>query len=210
MFTNGFSWSDFTLNCSYTTYDVNYTWASGAIYNTTITPSPNGTLAEMYHGVQNYASVDGGNPVLLDNLRRAGHQNTSDAVAREWANLYSVSVLSTIGAYTTSRTNLQEQTKTSMLVTQVPTLPLGLLLAFGLAYVVLGVWLGIVAYRAATSSAEIWALARGLGHPAIVAAALRSSAGDNDAKVQADIKDDERVMTADKKDWPYTTMTVPA
>jgi hypothetical protein len=226
MFTNGFSWSDFTLNCSYTTFDVNYTWASGAIYNTTITPSPNGTLAEMYHGVQNFASVDGGDPVLQDNLRRAAHQNTSDAVAREWANLYSVDVLSTIGAYTTSRTNLQEQTRTSMLVTQVPTLPLGLLLAFSLAYVVLGVWLGIVAYRAATCSPEIWALATDLSLSAIVAAAFRFPAGDDDAKVQADIKDDEegsvdtkaaheteikRVRTAgSSKGWAYTITTVAA
>jgi hypothetical protein len=111
-----------------------------------------------------------------------------------------------------------------MLVTQVPTLPLGLLFAFSLAYVVLGVWL---AYRAANSSPEIWALATDLSLPAIVAAAFRFPAGDDDAKVQADIKDDEedsvdtkaahetkikRVRTtgSSEKGWAYTITTVAA
>ena len=227
MFANGFSWIDVTLNCSYTTYEVNYTWANGAIHNATISPSLNGTLAEMYHGAQSFASVDGGDPVLQDNLRRAAHQNSSEAFASQWANLYSVDVLSTIGAYSTPRTNIQEQTRTSMLVTQVPIVPLALLFAFSLAYIPLGIWLGIVAHRAASSSPDIWALATGLSLPAIVAAAFRAPpTGEDDAKVHADItKDDdessdtmtkaanesriERVRTAgsSEKGWPFTITT---
>ena len=197
MFANGFSWIDFTLNCSYTTYDVNYTWANSAIHNTTIIPSPNGTLAEMYHGAQSYASVGGGDPVLQNNLRRAAHESDSQAFAREWANLYSVDVLSTIGAYTTPRTNLQEQTRTSMLVTQVPKLPLALLLAFSLAYVVLGIWLGVVAYRAASSSPDIWALAAGLSLPAIVAAAFRFPPDEDNAQAHRDVMKDEEGSDSD-------------
>jgi hypothetical protein len=224
MFSNGFSWIDFTLNCSYTTYDVNYTWASSAIYNVSFTPSLNGTLAEMYHGAQSFASVDGGNPALQDNLLRAAHQDTSDAFANEWANLYSGNILATIGAYTTPRTNLEEQTRTSMLVTQVPKMPLGLLLAFSLAYVILGIWLGIAAYRAARFSPDIWALATDLSLPAIVAAAFGFSTGEDEAKAaQADTNTTNhekssaaaggandpkipRVRTADSSEngWAYT------
>jgi len=219
MFSTIFTWIDVTLNCSYTTFDVNYTWAKGAIHNTSSTRSPNGTLAEMYHGLLSFASVDGGDPDLQANLRRAAHQNTSEAFAHEWANLYSAEVLSTIGAYTTPRTNLQEQTRTSMIVTQVPKLPLGLLLAFSLSYIVLGVLVGFAAHR--SSSAEVWALASDLSLAAIVAAAFRVPVSESaDSKMQPEKTDGEhnavvgspierkceRVMTAGshKKGWGYT------
>jgi hypothetical protein len=128
-FHDKYRWLDFVLNCSYTTYSVDYTWSQGSIHNTSFSPSPNGTLAEMYHGAQVYSSVSGGAPVLSANLERAALQNTSDPFATEWANLYSVDILSQIGAYMTPRMNLLEQTRTSMLVTKVPKIPLGVLLA---------------------------------------------------------------------------------
>jgi len=191
MFKTAFTWIDVTLNCSYTTFDVNYTLAKGAIHNTSSTPSPNGTLAEMYHGLLSFASVDGSDPDLQANLRRAAHQNTSEAFAREWANLYSAEVLSTIGAYTTPRTNIQEQTRTSMIVTQVPKLPLGLLLAFSLSYIVLGVFLGFAAHR--SSSAEVCELASKLSLAAIVAAAFRVPVSESaDLKMQSEETDGER------------------
>jgi hypothetical protein len=195
MFSTTFTWIDVTLNCSYTTFDVNYTWAKGAIHNTSSTRSPNGTLAEMYHGLLSFASVDGGDPDLQANLRRAAHQNTSEAFAREWANLYSAEVLSTIGAYTTPRTNFQEQTRTSMIVTQVPKLPLALLLAFSLSYIVLGVFVGFAAHR--SSSAEVWALASELSLAAIVAAAFRVPVSESaDSKMQPEKTDGERNAVA--------------
>jgi hypothetical protein len=195
MFKTTFTWIDVTLNCSYTTFDVNYTLANGAIHNTSSIPSPNGTLAEMYHGLLSFASVDGGDPDLQANLRRAAHQNTSEAFAREWANLYSAEVLSTIGAYTTPRTNIQEQTRTSMIVTQVPKRPLGLLLAFSLSYIVLGVFLGFAAHR--SSSAEVFALASELSLAAIVAAAFRVPASESaDSKMQSEETNRERNAVA--------------
>jgi hypothetical protein len=163
-------WDEFVLSCSYTTFEVNYTWAHGALHNTSFAPSLNGTLAEMYHGAHQYSSVDGGSADLQANLKRSALQNTSDSIAREWANLYSVDVLNAIGAYMTPRTNLQDQTRTSMLVTKVPVAPLAVLLAFSLTYVVLGVFLGIAAYRA--SSADVRALAAGLSLSALVATAF--------------------------------------
>jgi hypothetical protein len=223
MFDPKLAWIDVTLNCSYATFDVNYTWAKGAIHNTSSSPSPNGTLAEMYHGRLHFASVDGGDPDLQANLRRAAHQNTSEAFAREWANLYSAEVLSTIGAYTTPRTNFQEQIRTSMIVTQVPKLPLCLLLAFSLSYIVLGVFLGFAAHR--SSSAEVLALASGLSLAAIIAAACRDPVSKSaDSKMQPEKMDGEgnavaegpvekqckRVTTAGshEKGWAYTVSDV--
>jgi hypothetical protein len=196
MFKTTFSWMDVTLNCSYTTFDVNYTLAKGAIRNTSSTPSPNGTLAEMYHGLLSFASVDGGDPDLQANLRRAAHQNTSEAFAREWANLYSGEVLSTIGAYTIPRANFQEQTRTSMIVTKVPKLPLGLLLAFSLSYILLGVFLGFAAHR--SSSAEVCALASELSLAAIVAAAFRAPVSESpDSKMRTEKADGGRNAVAE-------------
>ena len=57
-----------------------------------------------------------------------------------------------------------------MIVTQVPKAPFYLLLGFSATYVILGIYLAIVAYRA--SSAEVWELATQLSLSAIVAAAF--------------------------------------
>jgi hypothetical protein len=113
----------------------------------------------------------------------------------------------------TPRMNLLEQTRTSMLVTKVPKIPLGVLLAFSLTYSVLGLVLGIAAYRA--SSTEVWALATELSLSALVAAAFETGdgekAGDRSASTEGDGvsgshgKGGGRIWTVSKpgKGWGY-------
>jgi hypothetical protein len=110
-----------------------------------------------------------------------------------------------------------------MIVTQVPKLPLCLLLAFSLSYVVLGVFLGFAAYR--SSSAEVQALASELSLAAIITAAFRVAVSKSaDSKMQSEKTDGEgnavtrgpvekkskRVMTASSPEngWPFTVSEI--
>jgi hypothetical protein len=118
---------DFALNCSYTTYDVNYTWSNGTI--------------------EKYYQAPGGTSFLLqDDVLTAALQNSSDAIAIAYADLNSVRVLSMIGGYTTPRTNLREQTRTPLLVARIPATALAVVVTAGLLYGVLAVLLGCLAF----------------------------------------------------------------
>jgi hypothetical protein len=168
--TNMTSYLDFALRCPFTAYDVNYTWANGEIQDLSFLPSPNGSMLEIYHGIQFYITVSGGDYRLQDFLVQAAMQNTSEELAYEWASLYSTEVLSTIGAYTTPRTDLQEQQRTQLLVAKVPKAALGALITCSLAYTMLGIGLGIAAYRA--SATDVRNLAAQLSLAGLTAAAF--------------------------------------
>jgi hypothetical protein len=168
--TNETTYIDFALRCPIMAYDVNYTWANGEIQNLAFVPSPNGSMLEIYHGVQFYVTVSGGDYQLQDFLVQAAMQNTSNELAYEWASLYSTKVLSTIGAYTTPRMDLQEQQRNSILVAKVPKAALGALIACSLAYTLLGLGLGIAAYKA--SATDVRDLAAQLSLAGLTAAAF--------------------------------------
>lgn len=168
--TNETVYLDFTLQCPFTAYDVNYTWANGTIQDVSFSPSPNGSMLEIYHGTQFYVTVSGGDYQLQDFIYQAAMQNTSQELAYEWASLYSTKVLSTIGAYTSPRTNLQEQQRIPLLVAKIPKAALGALIACSLAYTLLGLGLGFVAYRA--SATDVRDLAAQLSLAGLTAAAF--------------------------------------
>jgi hypothetical protein len=168
--TNETVYLDFALQCPFTAYDVNYTWANGEIQDVSFSPSPNGSMLEIYHGTQFYVTVSGGDYQLQDFLIQSAMQNTSTELAYEWASLYSTKVLSTIGAYTAPRTNLQEQQRIPLLVAKVPKAALGALIACSLAYTLLGVGLGFVAYKA--SATDVRDLAAQLSLAGLTAAAF--------------------------------------
>lgn len=138
---------DFTLNCSYTTYDVNYTWSNGTIEKYSFTATPNGSVAEIYHGSQTYYQSPSDTSFLLqDDVLTAALQNSSDAIAIAYADLNSMRVLSKIGGYTTPRTNLREQTRTPLLVARIPITALAVVVAASLLYGILAVILGCLAF----------------------------------------------------------------
>jgi hypothetical protein len=168
-------YADFILSCSYTTYDVNYTWFNGSIQGFSFTKSPNGTLAEIYHGSQMYATITGGAHDLVLNILQAAHQANSSEFVREWADLYSVKVLSTIGAYTTARPSLKEQQRTVLLVAKVPTVALCAIIACSLIYVILGFALGFAAFR--SSSSNVQDIAARLSLAGLTAAAFEERDG---------------------------------
>ncbi|RMZ92001.1 hypothetical protein DV736_g758, partial [Chaetothyriales sp. CBS 134916] len=147
---------DFIMDCSITSYNVNYTWYKSSIQNVTAVSSGNGSLLEIFHGAQTYNTVSGGGGFDLQQyiIDAAIAGNDTASFTATWSNLYSVKVLSLIGAYLTPRTNLQEQNRKSLLVAKVPKSALGALIACSLSYTFLGIFLVIAAWKATTHNVQ--------------------------------------------------------
>lgn len=144
---------DFFLNCSYTTFDVGYT----VVNRTTLpdflfTPTPNGSVAEMWHGRQQFTSIDGdASKGLGASNTIAAKQKTPEDFAKEWANRYSTKVLSVIGAYTDPRLNLEEQVHRQKIVTRIEPWALGFLFAANSSYVLLALIVSAIAWSVSTA-----------------------------------------------------------
>jgi len=139
---------DFVLRCQYTTYDADYNWVNSTAHITSLTPSPNGTLAEIFHGFNlpdSYAAFDND---LQDDLMQAALQSDPQSMADDFANFYSIRVMSVIGPFLSSRANLQEQIRTPLLVAKVPKAPLAIMVAGCIAYIIFGLVSAVLAYRA--------------------------------------------------------------
>ena len=167
--------ADFVLNCTITSYEVNLTFVNGSVRAMEYEPTKNGSLLEIFHGIQFYVEFQTGAPDLQEYLQQVALQNTSQALAKAWGNLYSQKIVSTIGGYISPRMNLQEQQRRSLLVASVSKAALGALIACSLAYTVLGIILGVVAYR--SSATEVRDLAAQLS----LAGLVTTSFGDQTA-----------------------------
>jgi hypothetical protein len=187
----GESYIDLVLSCSYTTYEVNYTWFNGTVQDVSFAQSPNGTLAEMFHGSQMYATITGGAPDLELNILDAAQQANTTAFMQTWGNLYSVKVLSAIAGYSTGRPSMQEQERTVFLVAKVPTAPLWVIIACSLAYVILGFALGFAAFK--SSSSNVQDLAARLSLAGLTAAAFEER--DGTGSHERIIKDADRAFS---------------
>lgn len=141
---------DFVVNCAVTSYDVSYTWFNQSLYNISATPTTNGSVLEIFHGSQLYSTVSGGSFDLQDFLQQAAMTgSTTQSFLRKFGTLYSSKVLAKIGGYSTNRMAQQQQHREHMLLSKVPIAPLALLIAWSLAYPILGVVLALQAYWAA-------------------------------------------------------------
>ena len=138
---------DFFLNCSYKTYDVEYTIINGTTqFDFSFKPTPNGSVVEEWHGRQQYVSLNGDpSGGLVENQFTTAKLPTPHDFARAWANLYSVRVLSITVAYTDPRLNIQGQVRSQLLVTRVVPWTLGFLLAANFTFVLLGMVVGAIA-----------------------------------------------------------------
>jgi hypothetical protein len=143
---------DFVLNCAYETYKVSYVWSNNSVLSTLFTPSSNGSLAEIFHGYLLPLTVSGSDSDYQTFLTEAALQPTTAALAHKWANLFSSKVLAVIGGFTSGRANVEEQNRIPLLVTKVPKVALGILVASCLTYTVLGTWLFWVAFRAGATT----------------------------------------------------------
>lgn len=181
------SYIDFVLRCRYTTYAVDYTWVNGTARITDLTISPNGTIAEIFHGYNRAGTSSAFDNDLQDFLLQAALQSDAAELAASFAASYSQRIMSVIGPFLSSRTNAQEQTRTPLLVAKVPKIPLAILSACGMLYVVFGLSVAVTAYRA-LRTVDVRDLAFRFSLPALALTAFRDAATDRDAVSPVDSK----------------------
>lgn len=173
---------DFTLRCKYTTYLADYTWINSTARITTLTPSPNGTMAEIFHGyniVNSYSSFDND---LQDFILSAALEPSAEALAHSFANQYSQRVMSVIGPFLSSRSNLLQQNRTPLLVAKVPKIPLAILVAGCCGYIIFGLVSAAIAYRA-LNAVDVRDLAFRFSLPALGLHAFRDVGVEREAVV---------------------------
>lgn len=134
----GLSW---VFLCTVSVYDATYSWINGSISTPTLTSantSVGGLIAAPL--AENFG---------LSNLeiatRIASFSLTAQDVANKWATLFSQIALGLSAGVMSSRTNLQEQTRTEILVARIPKVPLFTLIGLNLLYATVGLALALYA-----------------------------------------------------------------
>ncbi|KAL9109056.1 MAG: hypothetical protein Q9227_006296 [Pyrenula ochraceoflavens] len=142
----------YALNCTFATYDVTYTWANNSLQpsSTKYKRTPNGTVAEIFHGIANQVSPDYLQGALLASL-----QNTSAGFARTFADSHSTTAMTVIGSVLSPRRNIAQTRWEHILVARVQAASLWCLVAANMLFAGLGLGLAVRAYLASSSSAAV-------------------------------------------------------
>ncbi|KAJ9650384.1 hypothetical protein H2198_010319 [Neophaeococcomyces mojaviensis] len=185
---NGTTYIDSFMKCAVSAYDIRYTWANGTLHSIHAAKFQNGTVLNMWTGLIPYTSnINGGGSQLQDRAQQSAIAgNTTAAYVQKFGELMSQDALSAIGAYTSSRTVLQQQDQRTILVAKVPKLALGLLLACSLLYPLIGAVLVGCAGRASNTTGSTaplfsyWGLTK--------AAFVENSAQDEAASVDSSMR----------------------
>ncbi|KIV82325.1 hypothetical protein PV11_04444 [Exophiala sideris] len=142
VFSVGGSFVAYSLNCSVTSYDVSYDWINGSINSFTYSPTLNGSVIELAHGIQAV-----GVPALSQAQSVASLSTTAAGLARSFANSHSADSLTLIGSVMSPRTNLAEASRENILIANVSTAAFGFLVGSNLLYVLFGMALLVRAWR---------------------------------------------------------------
>lgn len=143
---DAFNW---ILNCSATFYEATYAWANGSVIslNTTLANSTMGGILSAPLSDQH------ANDLLQVATNLASVSNNSAEISTITANYIAHIALSMSINATSNRANILEQSRSTLLLTRVPTIPFYLLIAFKLVYV-LGVVLFAIAAIILTRPSE--------------------------------------------------------
>lgn len=130
---NGIVW---VLGCSSVVYDLTYSWKNGS-FNADRRQS-NGSISQILatpfpHGL---ASNNLSNPAITSSFT-----DTANEMAEKWSTGFSQIAMALAVGMVSPRQNLQEQSRTSMLVARVPKAPLFTLIGLNLLYALLGILL---------------------------------------------------------------------
>jgi hypothetical protein len=129
---------ELAMRCKLTTFDVEYSRLNGTFQDVSSNPT-NGSVFEIYHGVQFYDSTTSSSFDLEEILAQAELQPTTQDLARKWEELFSTKILSVIGSVTTSRNSLLQQARIQMLVAKISWLAIAYLGCCSIVYV----WVGL-------------------------------------------------------------------
>lgn len=129
---------EFALRCKITAFDVSYSYVKGALSDISLADT-NGTIFELFHGIQFYNSFTSHASDFLEMLSQASLQNSTSLLARKWETLFSTKALSAIGSVTDNRTAITQQERERVLVARMEWPALAFLFFCPLCYVVAGV-----------------------------------------------------------------------
>jgi hypothetical protein len=144
-------WYGFVQSCSFEVLDVQYTWSNGSISEVTAERSPNGTMAEIYHGYHLPGEISQLDINLQDAMVQATMEDNVKRFLQKWSELYSVQVVSVIGAFLVPCTSLAEQDLYGRLVSQIAIPPLLLVVFSAFVYAVFGLVVVTSAWKATNS-----------------------------------------------------------
>ncbi|KPI41097.1 uncharacterized protein AB675_8049 [Cyphellophora attinorum] len=163
----------YTLNCSVTAHDVNYTWSNNAIHSLTSHPTTNGSILELAHSMQAM-----GMPSLSQAQSLASLTDSMTSFARSYANLHSQDTIALIASVMTPRTNIDQARRSSILVASVPLWAFMALVAANSLFVLFALVLAVRALY--LSSPETRDMVAKLSVEGLAAAAFEDRGGKQD------------------------------
>lgn len=138
LFIHKHTYIDFAMRCKMTMFEVNYTRLNSTLTDLSLSDT-NGSIFEIFHGVQYYDILTSTAWELQEVLAQSGLQNTTAKIAREWEHLFTIKVLGVVGSVLEKRQALLQQSRKHLLVARVPWPALGFLCFCTLLYVGAGV-----------------------------------------------------------------------
>lgn len=129
------------LNCSFTTYDVEYGFFNGTVKDVRYQQTKNGTVAEVFHATADQFSMDYASAFKLASL-----QKSATGIGHVFANQHSQVALSVIGSVTTPTRNLREFRVEEKIVTRISRAALWSLVIANILFVLLGLFLGFSSF----------------------------------------------------------------
>lgn len=156
------------LNCTFTTYDVEYSLINRSVQHITFQPTNNGTVAEIFHATANFFSIN-----YMSAFKIASLQKSANDLAKAFGNQHSQIALSVIGSVTTPFPNIDEMRAEDRIIARVSQPAIWSLVVANLLFVCLALVLGFTSFRA--SSQGLQDLTARLSVEGMTALALESS-----------------------------------
>jgi hypothetical protein len=134
----GLAW---VLSCSTTVFELAYSRINGTVQALSVTRA-NASVGGIIAAPTNEGF---GQSDIEIAARISSFSTTSQELANKWAALYSQTALGLSAGVMSPRSNIKQQTRSSILVARVPKLPLFVLIGLNLLYALLGILLALYA-----------------------------------------------------------------
>ncbi|KID83517.1 hypothetical protein MGU_09187 [Metarhizium guizhouense ARSEF 977] len=168
----------FVVLCNATAFDMQYTFANGAVTQVSMRES-NSSTTSVVMGTQAYTDV-GDAYILQRTSLDVWQSHSAQEIAGKFANAYSEVALAASVAALEPGPAVEAQLRSSMIVAKVPKAPLGCLVAANLLLAVLGILLTIIALLVLNN--DVGDVKARLGIPALVATHFETNGGDEPVK----------------------------
>lgn len=153
-------YSDFAFSCTLEAHEVKYIWASGAVRSYRMDEAQI-SLLNMYIGQLSYFEQAANDDMSTDILQVA-LQPDSQSMANLWGELFSTRILSVIGGYTEAALNLEQQTRTEVLVAKVHIGGIWFLFGCSFGSALFVSWMAFQALSIARADPDIYTFAASL------------------------------------------------